>query len=102
MQIESSMSITNNLILALFPIQEMQLIHIQGKKELITYNLTIQLPQEHPEYTELSITSLNRIESLFMYSLDGLIREPHGCFEQVLLSLFVLICRLHLHSIQCY
>ena len=102
MQIESSMSITNNLILALFPIQEMQLIHIQGKEELISYNLTMQLPQEHPEYTELSITSLNRIESLFMYSLDGLIREPHGCFEQVLLSLFVMICRLHLHSIQCY
>ena len=53
MQIESSKIISSILILALFPIQEMQLIHIQGKEELITYNMTIQLPQDHPEYTEL-------------------------------------------------
>ena len=102
MQIESSKIISSILIIALFPIQEMQLIHIQGKEELITYNLTIQLPQDHPEYTELSIISLNRIESLFMYSLDGLIREPHGCFEQVFLSTFIIINRHHLHSILCY
>ena len=57
----------------------MKLIHITNSNT----SFTINLPQENPEQTEVTITSLNSINSLLMHSIEGLIKEPHGCFEQV-------------------
>lgn len=87
LQIESSFHLLVHWWIALFPVQQMKLIHVKMDSSVTETSFTLDLPQENPQQTEITITSLNSIETLFMHSIEGLIKEPHGCFEQVGCSL---------------